>query len=93
MPPCTPRQILAIEDDPILGAHLKTSLEERGFRVTLAEQGPSGLALAAGAEFDLILLDVLLPGMNGMDLLTRLRASRSTPVLMISALGDEAHRI
>ncbi|HAV88932.1 MAG TPA: DNA-binding response regulator, partial [Pseudomonas sp.] len=50
-----PRQILAIEDDPILGAHLKTSLEERGFRVTLAEQGPSGLALAAGAEFDLIL--------------------------------------
>lgn len=93
MPPCTPRQILAIEDDPILGAHLKTSLEERGFRVTLAEQGPGGLALATGAEFDLILLDVLLPGMNGMDLLTRLRASRSTPVLMISALGDEAHRI
>lgn len=87
------RQLLAIEDDPILGTHLKCSLEARGFRVTLAGDGNGGLALAEREPFDLILLDVLLPGLDGMELLRRLRGRRRTPVLMISALGDEAHRI
>jgi two-component system response regulator PfeR len=87
------QQILAIEDDPILGAHLKASLEDCGFNVTLADEGPRGLALASEAAFDLILLDVLLPGLDGMELLTRLRTQLQTPVIMMSALGDEAHRI
>ncbi|MGE4408257.1 response regulator transcription factor [Pseudomonas sp.] len=87
------QQILAIEDDPILGAHLKTSLEARGFRVTLADQGGTGLALACAEHYDLILLDVLLPGLDGLEVLTRLRGKRRTPVLMMSALGSEAHRI
>lgn len=86
-------QILAIEDDPILGIHLKTSLESRGFQVTLADEGTTGLTLAQQADYDLILLDVLLPGIGGMELLTRLRDKRRTPVLMMSALGDETHRI
>ena len=93
MQPCSSQQILAIEDDPILGAHLKTSLENSGFQVTLADEGKAGLMLAQQLEYDLILLDVLLPGLGGMELLTRLRGERSTPVLMMSALGDEAHRI
>lgn len=90
---CSGQQILAIEDDPILGAHLKTSLESRGFQVTLADDGGTGLALAHQADYDLILLDVLLPDLGGMELLTRLRDKRRTPVLMMSALGGEAHRI
>ena len=93
MQPCFLQQILAIEDDPILGAHLKTSLENAGFQVTLADEGGTGLMLAQQSEYDLILLDVLLPGLGGMELLTRLRSKRRTPVLMMSALGDEAHRI
>lgn len=93
MLPFTTRQILAIEDDPILGSHLKTSLERRGFQVTLASDGATGLALASEAKYDLILLDVMLPELSGMELLTRLRAQRCTPVLMMSALGNEAHRI
>ena len=93
MPPCAARQILAIEDDPILGPHLKTSLEHRGFHVTLAADGPTGLALASEATYDLILLDVMLPELSGIELLTRLREQRRTPVLMMSALGNEAHRI
>ncbi|MCQ4312849.1 response regulator transcription factor [Pseudomonas stutzeri] len=93
MLPSAARQILAIEDDPILGAHLKTSLESRGFQVTLADEGPSGLALASETDYDLILLDVLLPGLSGLELLTQLRTNCRTPVLMMSALGNEAHRI
>lgn len=87
------QQILAIEDDPVLGSHLKTSLEARGFDVTLVDKGTHGLSLASVEDFDLILLDVLLPEMNGLELLARLRSSRSTPVLMMSALGSEADRI
>ena len=87
------QQILVIEDDTILGMHLKTSLEQRGFQVTLAADGDTGLRLANGPAYDLILLDVLLPQLDGMNLLTRLRGECRTPVLMMSALGDEAHRI
>lgn len=89
----TARQILAIEDDPILGAHLKDSLESRGFTVTLTDNGAEGLTLARDTSYDLILLDVMLPELSGMELLTRLRDHRRTPVLMMSALGNEAHRI
>ena len=87
------RQILAIEDDPVLGKHLKTSLEGCGFNVTLTDNGTTGLSLARDTDFDLILLDVMLPGLGGMELLTQLRSRRRTPVLMMSALGNEAHRI
>lgn len=55
------QQILVIEDDTILGMHLKTSLEQRGFQVTLAADGDTGLRLANGPAYDLIVLDVLLP--------------------------------
>jgi len=86
-------RILAIEDDVVLGAHLKTSLEQGGFAVTLAVDGESGLNLARRNPFDLILLDVMLPGLSGLEVLSRLRQERSTPVLMMSAQGDEGHRI
>lgn len=87
------QSILAIEDDQILGFHLKASLEARGYQVTLAGEGGEGLTLAAHGDFDLILLDVLLPGLGGMEVLRRLRRGRHTPVLMMSALGEESHRI
>ncbi|MCQ2031645.1 response regulator transcription factor [Stutzerimonas zhaodongensis] len=93
MPAAATRQILAIEDDPILRTHLKNSLESHGFQVTLADNGVTGLALARESAYDLILLDVMLPELCGMDVLTCLRAHSRTPVLMMSALGNEAHRI
>ncbi len=93
MATCAVQRLLAIEDDPILGSHLKNSLENRGFDVTLAGDGSTGLALAHTSSYDLILLDVMLPELSGMELLTRLRQQRRTPVLMMSALGNEAHRI
>lgn len=87
------RQILAIEDDTVLSTHLKTSLEQQGFQVTVANDGNTGLSLAIQRTYDLILLDVLLPALDGLSLLARLRAARGTPVLMMSALNDETHRI
>lgn len=85
--------ILAIEDDPLLGPHLKVALEARGFQVTLAGEGDRGLSMACAGSFDLVLLDVLLPGLGGLEVLHQLRRRRQTPVLMISALGEESHRI
>lgn len=87
------RQILTIEDDPVLGPHIQQSLESSGLQVTLATKGSEGLQLAIREKFDLILLDVLLPELNGLELLSTLRRTCSTPVLMISALGSEADRI
>ncbi|ACO79851.1 Two-component response regulator [Azotobacter vinelandii CA] len=91
---CFPnRRILVIEDDPLLGVHLNEHLERRGFVVTLCSDGHGGLELASECDFDLILLDILLPGLNGLEVLARLRQRRHVPVILISALGDEQDRI
>ncbi|MAC98439.1 DNA-binding response regulator [Pseudomonas abyssi] len=86
-------RILAVEDDPVLGEHLLQSLGNSGHDVVLATDGQQGLAQASQGAFDLILLDVMLPGLSGMELISRLRRLCVTPVLMMSALGDEESRV
>ncbi|KJK06318.1 MULTISPECIES: response regulator transcription factor [Pseudomonas] len=85
--------ILAIEDDPVLGAHLHEALLRGGFKVTWCKNGREGLEVARASRFDVVLMDILLPGLNGLDVLAQLRESSSTPVIMMSALGAEADRI
>lgn len=85
--------ILAIEDDPVLGAYLHEELQRGGFQVTWCRNGLEGLALAGRGKFDVVLLDILLPGLNGLDALAQLRKRSSTPVILMSALGAEADRI
>ncbi|MDF2488461.1 MAG: pfeR [Pseudomonas sp.] len=85
--------ILAIEDDPVLGAYLHEELERGGFQVTWCRNGLEGLELAGRGKFDVVLLDILLPGLNGLDALAQLRKRSSTPVILMSALGAEADRI
>ena len=85
--------ILAIEDDPVLGTYLSDELQRNGFKVTWCRNGLEGLELASRGEFDVILLDILLPGLNGLDALAQLRKRSSTPVILMSALGAEADRI
>lgn len=85
--------ILAIEDDPILGSYLHEQLQRSGFRVTWCRDGGEGVALATREPFDVVLMDILLPGLNGLDALSQLRACSSTPVILMSALGAEADRI
>ena len=77
-------RILAIEDDVLLASHLQQHLSQCGFAVTLQHDGARGLAQACNEEFDLVLLDVLLPGRNGLEALAELRCRRSVPVITAS---------
>ena len=93
-PECiSPPNILAIEDDPVLGAYVREQLDRCGFRVTWCQNGLEGLKLARQQPFDLVLMDILLPGMSGLEVLLHLRGEQTTPVIMMSALGAEADRI
>lgn len=86
-------QILLIDDDLGLAELLAQLLELEGFNLTLAHDGQSGLSLALEQEFDLILLDVMLPQLNGFEVLKALRSKKQTPVLMLTARGDEIDRV
>jgi two-component system response regulator PfeR len=85
--------VLAIEDDPVLGAFVHDQLDRFGFQVTWCQNGTQGLACAQSQPFDVVLMDILLPGMNGLDILKHLRREQATPIILMSALGAEADRI
>ncbi|MDF2178694.1 response regulator transcription factor [Aliiglaciecola sp. CAU 1673] len=88
------KSLLIIDDDEELTALLSEYLTPQGYRLTIAHDGNSGLQLATGAgHFDLILLDVMLPGIDGFEVLKRLRRTHLTPVLMLTAKGDDFDRI
>ena len=85
--------ILLIEDDPMIAEPLLFGLESEGFRVLHAATGPEGLRMAREAAPDLILLDVMLPGMDGFQVLRKIRAEATTPVLMLTAREQEMDRV
>ena len=85
--------ILIVEDDRAIARIEKDYLEMGGFRVTLAEDGETGLRLALQEPFDLILLDVMLPGMDGFHLLQRLRERLDVPILMVTARTEDLDKI
>lgn len=78
-------KILVIEDDPFLLRTVTRTLREKGYAVDSAQEGETGLFKAEGADYDLILLDVLLPKLDGWGVLKRLRETKKTPVLMLTA--------
>ncbi len=86
-------RVLVIEDDPRLAEMLSEYLGQAGFRVTVAASGTAGLAELAGGEFDGVVLDLMLPDMDGLDVCRQLRTVSDTPVLMLSARGDAVDRI
>ncbi|MEG3125765.1 response regulator transcription factor [Sphingomonas sp. GB1N7] len=86
--------ILYVEDDARLAQGIKTLMEGHGDHITWTASGQEGLARAAAQPFDVILLDRMLPDMNGLDIVSRLRATGvAAPVLMLSALGRAENRI
>ncbi|GGB44902.1 response regulator [Shewanella inventionis] len=86
-------RILLIDDDVGLSDLLSQLLELEGFALTQAYDGEQGLSLAQQQDFDLILLDVMLPKLNGFEVLRALRQRKQTPVLMLTARGDEIDRV
>ncbi|MDJ0911342.1 MAG: response regulator transcription factor [Woeseiaceae bacterium] len=86
--------VLIVEDNADLAFGLRSNLELEGYEVTIAATGTEGLEAARARSCDLIVLDVMLPEMDGYELLRRLRESdRSTPVLMLTARGEEIDKV
>ncbi|AUX24011.1 transcriptional regulator [Sorangium cellulosum] len=88
-----PAQILVIDDDAELCELLAELLGQEGYAVESARDAATGLARAQERAFTLVVLDVMLPGMNGFEVLTRLRQSSRVPVLMLTARGEDVDRI
>src|ERR1051325_2974168 len=94
MPDLPKPRILIVEDDESITLGLQMNLEAEGYRVTVAMDGEEGLTQALGGAFDLIVLDVMLPRMNGFELVRALRAKgQMLPVIMLSARGEEMDKV
>ena len=86
--------ILLIEDEPVIGQNIKERLTAEHYRVEWVKEGNSGLNKALFETYDIIILDVLLPGKDGFAILRRLRAEHiNTSVLMLTALGDTVNKV
>src|SRR6476660_4670354 len=89
-----PMRILVIEDEPRILDFLRQGLEAEGFVVEAAEDGVSGLRHALSGAYELVVLDLLLPGIDGLEMLTELRrAGSGVPVLILSARSDLPTRL
>jgi heavy metal response regulator len=86
-------KVLVIEDEIKLADYLRKGLTEEGFVVDVAHDGIDGLHLATELAYDLIVLDGMLPGIDGLAVLAALRQSRQTPVLMLTARGQVEDRV
>jgi len=86
-------RILIVDDDVELCALLKEFLERDGYEVSFVHEGPAGLIQAATAIYDLVVLDLMLPGMDGIEVLKQLRESSRVPVIILTARGEGEDRI
>jgi two-component system copper resistance phosphate regulon response regulator CusR len=86
-------KILVVEDEPKLAEYLRKGLSGAGFTVDVAHNGIDGLHLAVEGAYDAIVLDRMLPGIDGLGVVAALRSSKATPVLMLTALGRVEDRV
>ncbi len=87
------RTLLVVEDERPLAETLRFNLEMEGYRVRTAEDGVEGLSMARALQPDLVLLDLMLPRLNGLDVLRGIREHSQTPVLLLTARTSEADRV
>jgi DNA-binding response OmpR family regulator len=88
------QQILLVDDEPAIVGVIRERLEREGFRVTIAPDGETALEALATADYALLLLDIGLPGIDGFEVLRRLRAmGQDLPVILLTARGDEIDRV
>lgn len=86
-------RLLIVEDEPRLLRNLMKALREEGYAVDGAEDGDDGLFKATSSDYDAIVLDVMLPGINGWEVLAKLRETKRTPVLMLTARDSSEDRV
>ncbi|MBB6674184.1 response regulator transcription factor [Cohnella nanjingensis] len=86
-------RILVVDDEERIRRLLRMYLEKEGYAIEEAEDGETALRRAQQEEFDLIVLDLMLPGIDGMEVCTRLRQTKATPIIMLTAKGEEVNRV
>ena len=87
------KKILVVEDEATLVATLRFNLEREGYDVLTAADGDTGLALARSAKPDLLLLDLMLPGLSGLEVARVLRRESTTPILILTARAEETDKV
>lgn len=85
--------VLVVDDDPTVTDVVRRYLEREGHQVETAGDGESALRLAERSRPDLVVLDLMLPGISGLDVCRRLRATSDIPIVMLTALGEESDRV
>jgi DNA-binding response OmpR family regulator len=86
-------RILLVDDEPLITDSLSYSLKREGFEVKAVVDGEQAMKAIGSFDPDLVVLDIMLPGMNGLEVCRRIRANSSTPVIMLTARGEELDRI
>lgn len=86
-------KVLLVDDDVELAGMLRIYLEQEGFDAKTVHDGEAGIAEALSGQYDIAVLDVMMPGKSGIDVLTKIRAHGAMPVLMLTARGDDTDRI
>src|SRR5690349_9495690 len=85
----TERRVLVVEDDAVIAQAVAARLRAEGFEVGIATNGPAGVDAALRYKPDLVVLDIMLPGFDGLEVCRRIQAQRPVPVLMLTARDDE----
>ncbi len=88
-----PKKILLVEDEKHIARFVELELQHEGYIVTVAFEGREGLALASSEDFDVILLDVMLPGLNGIEICRRVRTQSAVPIILLTARDAVMDRV
>ncbi|MGE5701476.1 MAG: response regulator transcription factor [Clostridia bacterium] len=86
-------KILVVDDEERIRRLLKMYLERENFQIDEAERGEQALEMALTSDYDIILLDLMLPGMDGVEVCQRIREHKATPIVMLTAKGEETNRV
>jgi len=89
----TDRKILVVDDEPLITESLEYSLKQEGFQVVVAHDGLTALQASHDEKPDMIVLDIMLPGMDGWEVCRRLRQESTVPIIMLTARGQEIDRV
>lgn len=88
-----PKKILIVDDEPLIVKGLKYSLEQDGYEIDSAQDGEEAISKFFAGQYDLILLDVMLPKIEGMEVCQRIRERSNVPIIMLTAKGDDMDKI
>lgn len=86
-------RILVVDDEAQIRRSLRVNLERRGYSVETAEDGEQAIRLFANRRPDILILDLVMPGINGVEVVRQVRAASAVPIIVLSVLGDEQHKV